>query len=182
VSARETADRVEIRRRKTCIEYPATRSASGRHERLRPSLRPGSDGTPPSPAGPQPKTVANAIVPLREMLQHVVEWNLIAVNPALVRVQPGSKKAPQNARLSVFVVSIWPTFALAWPHIRTSADEFQAPRTRATTRRGCGVHVGDFRSGTRQYGRHRHPVRCGRTRSRVEQARQRRKESAPCGV
>jgi site-specific recombinase XerC len=45
------------------------------------AAREGRKARPVRP-GRSPKTIANALVPLREMLGHAVEWDYIATNPA----------------------------------------------------------------------------------------------------
>lgn len=45
------------------------------------------------------KTVHNAFVPLREMLEHAVEWGYLVVNPA-ARVRPVKRETPEREVLS----------------------------------------------------------------------------------
>ena len=50
--------------------------------------------------GHSPKTVSNAIVPLREMLQHAVEWNYLTVNPAIGLRRPrATQRAEETMRV-----------------------------------------------------------------------------------
>jgi integrase len=60
-------------------------AARAREERRRPR---------PIRIGKSPKTISNAIVVIREMLGHAVEWNYLAVNPAAGLRRPRDDREP----------------------------------------------------------------------------------------
>jgi integrase len=69
--------------------------------------------------GRSPKTIANALVPLREMLGHAVEWGYIAANPAVAvkRPRPEHREmhfltAPEVGKLLAAAGEEWGTLLL----------------------------------------------------------------------
>jgi integrase len=64
--------------------------------------RAGREGRNPRPVrvGRSAKTISNAIVPLREMLGHAVEWGYLAINPAVGVKRPRDRRpAEQTMRV-----------------------------------------------------------------------------------